>query len=268
VASARRSKRGAPPTSADLDSIEAELRYAGDRAEIAQTCGDIGKHLRTLEFPDHYWGYIEIGRAAKKNFAQKFSCALAQKIANALRSKFKGIYPDEQGCGHESRSQGAAGLKKIDVNYSTPQMGLGLAVSIKTVNFKDEKTGRYTKNIKRIDGELRAEAQDCHTRQPFSVLSAVILMPADAATDGTRSSLKHAWEVFHRRGGRRSKDDEASLFEAVFIGTYHSGGNRFGSVSIFDAIVEPPDRGLPSELVTLTDVIRTIEKLFKERNKR
>jgi hypothetical protein len=74
--------------------------------------------------------------------------------------------------------------------------------------------------------------------------------------------------VFHRHGGRRSKDDEASLFESVFIGTYESSGSRFGSVSIFEAGVEPPDRGLPEDLLAVTDVIRRIEKLFKERNKR
>ena len=51
---------------------------------------------------------------------------------------------------------GAGGLKKLDVNHSTPEIGLGLGVSIKTINFLDIKTRRYTKNIKRVDGELRA----------------------------------------------------------------------------------------------------------------
>ncbi len=63
---------------------------------------------------------------------------------------FPGIYPDASGRGHEREQQGAEGLKKLDVIIcATEQAGLRLSISIKTINFKDEKTKRYTKNIKR-----------------------------------------------------------------------------------------------------------------------
>jgi hypothetical protein len=130
----------APPTSKSVDSLEAELQYAGDRAEIHSVCIEIADHLRSLHLPERYLDFIEIGRAAKKNFAQRFSHALAQKVADALRKQFSGINPDADGHYHESKSRGASGLKKLDVNYSTTQAGLGLAVSIKTINFRDEKT--------------------------------------------------------------------------------------------------------------------------------
>ncbi len=200
-----------PPTSTDLNRIDSELRYAGDPTDIASAISEIEAHIEKLNIPAEYKKYIEFGRAVKRNFAQRLSTCLAQKIADALRPKFRGILPDETGAKHESRSGSASGLKKIDVNYSNPQIGLGLAVSIKTVNFKDEKTGRFTKNIKRLDGELRAEAQDCHTRQPYAVLAALIFFPEAAAHDSnTRSSLRHAWDVFERRGGRTSTNNEAS----------------------------------------------------------
>lgn len=256
------------PTSADLNSIAVELRYAGDRAEIVKTCVDIETHLRTLDFPEHYWDFIELGRGQKKNFAQRFSNALAQKVANALRPKFPGILPDEHGRGQESRSSAAGGLKKLDVNYSTTSMGLGLAVSLKTINFRDGMSERYTKNIKRIDGEMRAEAQDCHTRQPFAVLVGIILLPTEACDDGVdESSLFHAWSVFSRRGGRESTEDERALFERIYIGLYESTGASAGSVDFFDVNkAEAPKRGLPPSLLTFTDLLEQTKTAFVSRN--
>jgi hypothetical protein len=263
-------KKKAPPTSKDLDSIVEELRYAGDRAAIDETCADISRHLRELSLPEHYWNYIELGRGQKKNFAQRFSNALAQKIADALRPKFPGVLPDEHGRGHESRSSAAGGLKKLDVNYSTTRAGLGLAVSVKTINFRDEKTKRFTKNVKRVDGELRAEAQDCHTRQPYAVLVAIILLPIEASNDGTDgSSLYHAWDVFSRRGGRTSTTDEPAHFEKVYIGVYESAGSQAGRVALFDAnLAKAPKRGVPTKLITISEIIRRAEKAFAARNRR
>lgn len=258
-----------PPTSADLNRIDAELRHSGDREQIASALSEISSHLESLSIPAEYWDYIELGRAVKRNFAQRLSTCLAQKIADALRSKFKGILPDEKGAKHESRSGSASGLKKIDVNYSNPQIGLGLAVSIKTVNFKDEKTGRFTKNIKRLDGELRAEAQDCHARQPYAVLAALIFLPEEAAHDSNaKSSLRHAWDVFERRGGRTSTAAETSLFERIWICVYNSDKSDFGRVACFDTANEMPATGLPGEHSNLSEVIGQIERAFGTRNRR
>jgi hypothetical protein len=160
-------------------------------------------------------------------------------------------------------------LKKLDVNYSNPQIGLGLAVSIKTLNFKDEATGRFTKNIKRIDGELRAEAQDCHVRQPYAVLAGLIFFPEEAASDSrTKSSLRHAWEVFERRGGRRSTGNEASHFERIWVCVYNSGQDDFGRVRCFDVADEIPTTGLPENHTSLSNVLDQIERAFRIRNKR
>jgi hypothetical protein len=258
-----------PPTSSDLNRIDSELRHAGDREQIASDLSEIGSHLKLLNIPAEYWDYIELGRAVKRNFAQRLSTCLAQKIADALRPKFKGILPDEGGARHESRSGSASGLKKIDVNYSNPQIGLGLAVSIKTVNFKDEKTGRFTKNIKRLDGELRAEAQDCHARQPYAVLAALIFLPEEAAHDSnSKSSLRHAWDVFERRSGRTSTSNETSLFERIWICVYNSDKGSFGEVRCFDTAGEMPATSLPDKHSTLSDVIEQIERAFRSRNRR
>jgi hypothetical protein len=258
-----------PPTSSDLNRIEAELRHAGDRERIASALSEISSHLKSLNIPEEYWKYIELGRAVKRNFAQRLSTCLAQKIADALRPKLKGILPDERGAKHESRSGSASGLKRIDVNYSTPQIGLGLAVSLKTVNFKDEKTGRFTKNITRLDGELRAEAQDCHGRHRYAVLAALIFLPKEAAHDSnTKSSLRHAWDIFKRRGGRTSTSNEDSLFERIWICVYDSEQTNFGQVQCFSTAEEMPTAGLPDKHLTLSEVVGQIDNIFRSRNRR
>jgi len=257
-----------PATSPDLDSLSEELRYAGSRERISAICTELADHLRTFEIPEEYWAYVEIGRGPKKNFAQNLSTAIAQKIADALRPTLKGILPDAHGRRHEARALGAAGPKKLDVVYMTQEMGVGLAISIKTINFKDEKTKRYTKNIKRVDGELRAEALDYHKRQPYAVFGALIFLPSDASEDGAagRSSLRHAWEIFRRRGGRREHTDDQSLFEVVYLCVYDSTEEHFGRCRCYSVTGEMPFTGLPDQELTLSDVLKDVRDTFTTRN--
>ncbi len=255
------------PTSQDFDSIGAELQFAGDRALIQSLIVKVAEFVRSLDIPLEYRKYIEFGRAVKRAYAQRLSTALAQKIADGLRPRFRGILPDEHGAKHESKSGSASGLKKLDVNYSNPQIGLGLGVSIKTLNFRDEATGRFTKNVKRLDGELRAEAEDYHRRQPFAVLTALVFVPDEAAHDSeTRSSLHHAWEVFRRRSGRESSGGEASLFERLWLCVYCTGQAQFGQCRCYDVADEFPQCGLPERRCALTEVRSQIEAEFAKRN--
>ncbi len=181
-----------------------------------------------------------------------------------MRSEFPGILPDADGQGHESQSAGARGLKKLDVNYSTNRSGLELAISIKTMNFTDGTSKRFTKNTKRVDGELRAEAQDCHSRQPYAVLAGFFFVPWASADDGTRSSLKHNVNVFAQRGGRTDKTSDHSLFEFMFIGLYRDDGY----VRFFPATHDAPERGVPDTLMTFSETLSQIKKLHGERNRR
>lgn len=257
-------------TSKDINSLKDELNYAGDRDDIIAACETILVHLEGLQLPETWWDYLDIGRSAKRNFAQRFSQALAQKISNALRPSFPGVLPDEAGRGQESKSGAAGGLKKLDVNYSTTTIGLGFGVSVKTVNFRDSNTKRYTKNIKRVDGELRAEADDYHTRQPYAVLVALVLFPEEAAFDGTQgiSSFHHASEVFARRSGRASTVADHSAFEALFLGVYKSSGPDAGQVRLYQAGTVFPAHGLPSQSLKFSDMIEFIKNTFAIRNKR
>jgi hypothetical protein len=257
-----------PPTSSALDRIDSELRYAGDREVIKSLIVQVSEFVRNLDIPPEYRKYIEFGRAVKHAYAHRLSTCLAQKIADGLRPQFRGILPDEYGAKHESLSSSASGLKKLDVNYSTTRSGLGLGVSIKTLNFRDESTKRFTKNIKRLDGELRAEAQDYHERQPFAVLAGLMFMPDEAAGDSdNKSSLRHAWEVFRNRSGRGSNTNNFSLFERLWLCVYATSDESFGECQCHDVSDEFPLTGLPECGLALSHVLREIEAEFKKRNK-
>jgi hypothetical protein len=208
-------------------------------------------------------------RSEKKNYAERLSRRLSQRFADALRADFKGILPDASGSGQESQARGAKGVKKLDVNYSTTKLGLGLGVSIKTINFPDGKSGRYTKNFTRADGELRAEAADYHIRQPYSVMVAVIFLPTATCEDaGPRSpsSFGSAVKLFRSRAGRKDPKDDPMLFEHVFIGLYSTDPSDFGAVGFFDVMRAPPKSGRPASMMGFREVIQSIRDVYDGRN--
>jgi hypothetical protein len=227
------------------DSIAKELKAAGDRLAAQKS------------------------QSEKKNYAQRLSNALAQKVANGLRTRFDGIYPDKKGRRQESKALTAKGHKKLDVNYSTPELGLGLGVSIKTLNFPDAGSKRYTKNVTRIDNELRAEAHDYHQRQPFAVMAALVFLPYEACMDGGRnspSSFGHAVKTFFYRARRALTIDDASLFEKIFVALYVAEGDNRGATTFFDVEKSPPYHGPPNKMLTLSQVLEEIRQTFDGRN--
>lgn len=233
------------------DSIRDELAAAGDREKVSaiQNKGD--------------------AREAKHAYASKLSNFLARRFANLLRQDFPGILPNEAGAGLESRARTAKGYKKLDVNYSTPELGLGLGVSIKTLNFRDPKSKRYTKNVTRIDNELRAEASDYHERQPYAVMIGVLFLPLDACDDGRGqhpSSFGHAVQTLRFRAGRVAPSETPTLFERVFIGLYDITCDSFGRVKFFDVRKPPPKQARPSHLLSLDDLRKEIVSTYDIRN--
>jgi len=211
---------------------------------------------------------IDSKQAEKKNYAERLSRALATKIANLLRPRFRGITPDEHGARQEAPARTAKGVKKLDVNYSTTELGLGLGISIKTINFPDPKAGRYTKNYTRVDNELRAEAKDYHQRQPYAVLVALIFLPLSSCLDGSPSSFGAAVRIFRHRTNRRDARDEQELLERIFIGVYDDSPKALGRVWFFDVMKRPRKEGPPAEALQLgfDDIIGEIERTYAERN--
>jgi hypothetical protein len=244
----RSGRRFSPnPSTLLSDSIAAELEFAGDRESIA-----------------------EGSSTEKKNYAESLSRALAQRFADALRSSFEGILPTREGFGQESKARTGKGLKKLDVNYSTVELGLGLGVSIKTINYRDGRTERYTKNYTRVDNELRAEAADYHERQPYAVLCGVVFLPLDACDDGSASSASsfgRAVQILRVRSGREKPTDDPTLFERILIGLYNADPSSFGGVHFFDVMDAPPRVGRPPALKSFSEAVDAIVDTYDTRNK-
>jgi hypothetical protein len=186
----------------------------------------------------------------KKNWSESFSRALAILFANSLRADFEGITPDEFGRRQERPARTNRGYKKLDVGYATEELGLALGLSVKSINFRDENSERYTKNYSRNDNELRAEAMDYHRRQPYAVLAGVLMLPIDSCDDGDatpdgESSFAAAVRYFRRRAGRYPPIGDADLFESFFIGLYDQASPDGSNDFFFDVFDSPPKKGRP-----------------------
>ncbi len=212
-------------------------------------------------------------RSTKKNFAERLSRHLSTLVANKLRPSFPGILPSEDGTGQESRARTAKGVKKLDVNYSTLELGLGLGVSIKTINSRDKKSSRYTKNYTRVDNELRAEALDYHLRQPYAVLVGILFLPIDACDDGqpegtTPSSFGAAVRMFRHRACRKDQHGDGELLERMFLGLYGKDSHGRMDADFFDVEDAPPRCGRPSQppATGLDEVIARIAAEYDLRN--
>lgn len=206
----------------------------------------------------------------KKNYAERLSRAIAWTIADALRPRFPGISPDESGKRHEAISFGGKGPIKIDVNFSTPELGLALGVSVKTLNFPDPTSGRYTKNYTRIDKELRAEAKDVHQRQPYAVLVGVVFLPIECCDDAKKagSSFAAAVRCYLHRGGRLTPKEEEELFERMYVAIYYHQGPERGQVGFFNVMQTPQMIGRPDPamLIGFEQFVEDVVSAFYERN--
>lgn len=202
----------------------------------------------------------------KRTYATRFADKMAICVANALRGRFPGILPDEFGRGTESPAQAVRGPKKLDVNYSTPQLGLGFGISLKAVHFREKQKRGYIHNMKRNDEELRSEASGYHQRQPYAVLVAVLFLPDDACDDATlrHSSSFGAWVRYLRPlSQRKSPQDDIDRYEKVYIGLYARDGSR---MEFFDVSLAPPKRGRPKNLLSQSAFLDEVEKAFLTRN--
>lgn len=246
------------------NSIASELRAAGNRGEIVE----LERRYRAFMAENFPTGDP---RKLKHGYAFRLSASLARTVANSLRADFPGILPGVDGRGGESAAPVHSGFKRLDVNYSTQQLGLALGVSIKTLNFPDEGSKRFTKNATRIDNELRAEAHDYHGRQPYCVLAALVFVPEATTRDFGRvgrTSFRHIYEVLSKRAGRADHNGAADKFELIYLVTYDDdeGAPTFGRMRL-TKVREPRDAtNEPVDPTTFDDVIREIGSTFLGRN--
>lgn len=181
------------------------------------------------------------GTEAKNPYAIRFAEEMATRLASDLSPKLKGISATTARTARSVR-----GAKQLDVNFSTPQHGLALGISLKSVHTRDPKSGRYTHNMKRNEEELRIEASGYHKRQPYAVMVGVLFLPFDSCDDGRKqNSSSFGSFVRHLRpyAGRVIPDNEIDRFEKLFIGLYELDGS---DMRFFDVEADPPKNRRPA----------------------
>lgn len=165
-------------------------------------------------------------QAAKKAYSEKLSNVIAPAFAAELRLRgLNGVRPDEPGgaagtSGAERRMSGAIGAKKVDVTWATEESGLLLGISIKSINFRDSRTGNFQKNLTNRRGDMLYEAVTLHRRFPYSVLGGFFFLDKDAATDQTarrRSTFQNAHTRFGLFDGRNDPAGRDEQYERLWI---------------------------------------------------
>jgi len=180
-------------------------------------------------------------RAEKKNFSERFSRQAAILIGNALRPHFAHVTPEANGKQQEAQVTLVTGKDiKLDVTGWDKNYYLRMVVSLKSIGFHDQRTGRYTKNVVNRCKELQAEAWQLRL-QPNMDFVGIIFMPFAACRDGSSSSFAHAVEIFRGNG-----------FPS-YVGLYeHEEPGSLGSLKFFPVEWSPPKKGVPTDAYSLT----------------
>lgn len=175
-------------------------------------------------------------RSPKQKYSQQMSTAIASVLATELRKRGcpearPGGPGEVGGSGAERRMAGGIGAKKVDVTWSTEEAGLLLAASIKTINFKDSKSGNYQKNLTNRRGDMLFEAVTLHRRFPYSVLLGLFCLDIGAKSDvverngrasrqSTFLNAHHRLRLFTDRIDPAGRDEQLEkLYIALVDGT-------------------------------------------------
>lgn len=205
-------------------------------------------------------------QAEKKRYSERVSEVVALAVAEELRLRglreARPAAPGELGgSGAERRMAGGLGAKKVDVTWATEEAGLLLAISIKSINFKDKRTGNYQKNLVNRRGDMLMEAVTLHRRFPYAVLGAFFFFDKGALTDST-GRRKSTFENAHARlklfTGRDDPSGRDEQFERFYLLSLAADP---AAVSI-----EAFEVGQPTKIIPLSDIVRDLLTIVAERN--
>ena len=187
----------------------------------------------------------------KKAYSEKISGAVALAVAAELRRRgLTGVRPGTSGesgsYGVERRMAGGIGAKKVDVTWATEEAGLLLAVSIKTINFRDGRTGNFQKNLANRRGDMLFEAVTLHRRFPYAVLGGLFFLDRGARQDGTprrRSTFLNAHDRLGLFSGRNDPHGRDEQYERLYIALLEASSSH--------AVVDLYPVGRPEERIGL-----------------
>lgn len=164
-------------------------------------------------------------RAKKQNYSQRVSEVAAQALAEELRQRgLDTARPAPPGLlgasGAERRMAGGLGPKRVDVSWATEESGLVLAVSVKSINFRDQRSGNFQKNLVNRRGDMLFESVTLHRRFPFAVLAGFLILDHEAAQDATqsrRTTFENAHARFKLFTGRDDPAGRDEQYERLYI---------------------------------------------------
>ncbi|MCL5742618.1 MAG: hypothetical protein M1541_01635 [Acidobacteria bacterium] len=173
-------------------------------------------------------------REKKQKYSQDLSAVVAVAFAEAFRNRnlretapVASVSDDilhapktRARKGAERRMAGGLGAKKVDVTWATDEGGLILALSIKSVNFRDQKTGNYQKNLTNRRGDMLFESTTLHRRFPYAVLGGFVFLDKGAASDGTqkrKATALNAHSRFRIFTGRNDPAGRPEQYERLYI---------------------------------------------------
>jgi hypothetical protein len=205
-------------------------------------------------------------QAEKKRYSERVSEVVAQAIGQELRERgLKEARPALPGhlggSGAERRMAGGLGAKKVDVTWATEEAGLLLAISIKSINFRDSRTGNFQKNLVNRRGDMLMEAVTLHRRFPYAVLAAFFFIDVGARSDGTarrRDTFTNAHARLKLFTGRNDPAGRDEQFERFYLISLQASPTQIE--------VEAFEVGRPDTPIPLSDVLDELLMIAAERN--
>lgn len=202
----------------------------------------------------------------KKNWTEKASNHAASAFAAELRRRnLKEALPAPPGTagasGAERRMSGGIGAKLVDVTWATEESGLILALSVKTISFRDARSGNYQKNLTNRRGDMLFESVTLHRRFPYAVLGGFFIFDMDAKHDGTsrrRSTFLNAHQrlaLFTGRDDPAGRDEQYERLWVVLL-----------DANVFQPKYEVYAVGDPSQTITLDAAFDELISLVPKRN--
>jgi hypothetical protein len=171
-------------------------------------------------------------QSEKKGYSEDMSEVVAAAFAQALRNRNlqetvpAGDSPATRGVkvphrkGSERRMSGGLGAKNVDVTWATEESGLLLSISVKTINFADQNTGNYQKNLTNRRGDMLFESTTLHRRFPYAVLAGFVFLDRGAAEDQTEKRKSTFLNTHTRLRMFTGRDDPAGRpeqYERLYI---------------------------------------------------
>lgn len=161
----------------------------------------------------------------KRRYSELMSDAIAPAIAEELRlrgmKEARPALPGTLGAsGAERRMSGGLGAKLVDCTWATEESGLLLAISVKTLNFRDARGGNFQKNLVNRRNDLLMEAVTLHRRFPYASMIGMLFLDKDAATDDTarrRSTFVNAHARMRIFTGRNDPAGRDEQYEHLYI---------------------------------------------------